>query len=118
MAAAKTIPVSGGGGGGSGGGSGGTTTTFDPVPGSYSGTNPAPGVGSASFTITASNAVTWNWTSTGNLPSSTVSNGGSTASITLSISAGPTVDKESFITVTVGAKTWNIHLTATGGGSA
>jgi hypothetical protein len=86
---------------------------FDPVPGAYSDT----GAHNATFTLTATQPVVWNWSSTGNVPSATVPNGGTATSITFSLSAS-TVEKTSHITVTVGGDTWTIDLDATGTGGS
>lgn len=78
---------------------------FNPVPGAYTRTRRVPN----SYTITATQPVVWNWSSTGDLPTSNVANGDTASSITFTLS---TIG-ESFITVTVGANTWTLDLTAT-----
>jgi hypothetical protein len=85
--------------------------TFSPVPGSYSATS-SPGQ-PVSFIINASAPVVWNWSVTGSLVSSNVANGGTSNSITFSLSkAGLVVDKVSDISVSVDANAWSIELTA------
>lgn len=111
MASKKKADASfGGGTGGTGGtGGGGTTATFNPAPGTY--TRDDGGSGSVSFQITASQSVAWSWSTTGNVPNSNVTNGGSAASITFTL-VGGAKDKSCTITLTVGTNHWTINLSA------
>lgn len=88
--------------------------TFSPVPDTYS-AGGLPGRG-ATFSITASAPVVWNWSATGDLPTSNVANGGSATTITFTLSNSSAADKTAEIVVSAGANSWTIELTASGTG--
>lgn len=78
---------------------------FNPVPGAYNRSHRF----TVSYTITATQPVVWNWSSTGDLPTSSVVSGGTASAITFTLSTiGDTI-----ITVTVGDNVWTLTLTAT-----
>jgi hypothetical protein len=93
--------------------SGGTgTATFTPAPGTYSVTDNID-VGEAYFSVAASSSVAWIWsaTSTAGLTPSLTS-GASGTGINFDLTGGLHADRSTTITLTVGANSWTIHMTA------
>jgi phage tail sheath gpL-like len=84
--------------------------SFNPVPDTYNRTHRS----NVSFTITATQPVVWNWSAIGDLPTSSVPNGGTASSITISLSASGSDTKDSTVTVTTGENVWTLNLTSTG----
>jgi hypothetical protein len=72
------------------------------------------GSSNTSATITASSAVTWNWTRNGSAGSASVANGGSASSITFSLSRSTAVYRLTYWSVSVTAngvtKYWTVEL--------
>lgn len=101
----------------SGGGAGSSGASFTPVAGTYLVTDNGPGGIGATFTITATVAVVWNFTISGGATSN-VTNGTSASSITFTCAQGLN-NKTATITVSADGLTWNLTLTAigTGGGA-
>lgn len=69
---------------------------------------------SAEWTITASEPVTWSWSSTGNVPGASVSSGGTAQSITFSINATGKIDVSSTIHCSAAGVNFDFTLTAWG----
>lgn len=86
--------------------------TFAPVPGTYYRT----GVRNASYTINATKPVVWTWTTTGDLPTANVANGGTAMSITFSLSGPAASTRSCSIALQAGGNTWLINLDTTGTG--
>jgi hypothetical protein len=85
---------------------------FAPDPGPVEGD----GDTSAVVTIVASAPVVWRWSSSGSMPTSNVPDGGTSSSITFTLSNLTHVSRTSFITLTADDESWNITLTASGTG--
>jgi hypothetical protein len=92
--------------------------TYNPAAGSYS---HQPASGNATYTISCSASVVWNWSASGGTGTtgltSNVATGGSATSITLTL-AQTTTARNTTVTVTSGGFTWTLTLATAASSSA
>lgn len=85
------------------------TLTFSPNPGTYSRSSTYPNA--VGFTISASQAVIWTYSHTGDAPTFSVSSGQSSTSINMSLQPSQTVDKSCTINLLAnGTYSWTINF--------